>query len=752
MNAGQIIDLVYLASGLTLFMLAGVIFRENPRGRLNVVASFMLFFAGIGPLAAAAYGSFLEGIPGVPQWLLNSFYVWELFFPTLLYFAAIFPEPQPFYFKYKRLLQLAFLPTVLHLFLVVLLAEPERFLSMLNIGSSIPILSAILAVVLGILRIIASFIGFLLLIHSRFFSIINLGYVVLALYIFYYGFKRIDNPRLKQQVKVVIYGISIGVGLYTLAFIIPTIFSINLLNPIRDTMVMLGLIVGPGSISWAIVKYQFLDIGLIARKSLVYSISTAIVVGGYLLIVLQAGSIIQNLIGRESQMMNVLVIIVMLLFFQPIYNQVDDFVKRIFIRSRGDYSQLLESFSREILTVFQSEKLVTTVKEMLNREMFIENIEFCFPEGEREFRISSADAGEHPVEMEEGVYNYLISKKAPLFVDEISSRIDEKCFGGSLAHNGAEVIVPLVRKEKIAGVLLLSAKVAGFRYSSEDMLFLKILSNQVVAALENVELYQESLEKHRLEEELSVARQIQMGLLPKELPSLQNFDFAAFIEPSRQVGGDYYDFIPTALGRTGVVIADTSGKGVPAALMTARMQVMMQSEAKFGKSLMDIMSSVNNFLSFSTSADRFATCLYGEIDDLNRRFHYCNAGHNYPLLFRRDGAVEKLDKGGLLLGAFPNVNYEMGEILFEPGDLMILYTDGLSEAMDDKNIEYGEGRIIENVLKFKSQPPEIICSMIVKSVRQFAAGFDDLDDMTLVVIKARDSLLDRSLPVDETKS
>jgi sigma-B regulation protein RsbU (phosphoserine phosphatase) len=732
-------------------MLAGVIFRENPRGRLNIIASLMLFFAGVGPLAAAAYGSFLEGIPNIPQWLLNSFYVWELFFPTLLYFAAIFPEPQPFYFKYKKLLQLAFVPTVLHLFLVVLLAEPERFLGILNFESPIPILGAILAIILGVLRIITAFIGFLLLIHSRFFSIINLGYVVLALFILYYGYKRIDNPRLKQQVKVVMYGISIGVGLYAIAFIIPTIFSINLLNPFRDAMVMLGLIVGPGSISWAIVRYQFLDIGLIARKSLVYSISTAIVVGGYLVIVMQAGSILQNLIGRESEMMNVLVIIVLLLFFQPIYTQVDDFVKRIFIRSRGDYSQLLESFSREILTVFQSEKLVATVKELLKREMFIENVEVCFPEGERGFKATSAEASELPIVMEEGVYNYLISKRAPLFVDEISSRIDERCFGGSLVKSGAEVIVPLIRKERIAGLLLLSAKVAGFRYSSEDMLFLKILSNQIVAALENVELYRESLEKQRLEEELSVARQIQMGLLPKELPCLNNFDFAAFIEPSRQVGGDYYDFIPIAYGRTGVVVADASGKGVPAALMTARMQVMMQSEAKFGKNLMDIMSSVNNFLNISTSSDRFATCLYGEIDDLKKRFHYCNAGHNYPLLFRKDGSVERLDIGGLLLGAFPDVRYEMGEILFEPGDLMILYTDGLSEAMDDRNSEYGEARLIENALKFKSQPAEIICSMIVKSVRQFAAGFNDLDDMTLVVIKARDDFVARTGELYETK-
>jgi len=739
LNVGQLIDLVYLASGLTLFMLAGVIFKENPRGRLNKIASMMMFFAGIGPLAASAYGSFLECIPDIPSWLLNSFYVWELFFPSLLYFSAIFPEPRPFYFKYKKILQIAFLPTVFHLLMVVLLAEPEKILGFLNFESSIPIIGAILSLIFEILRMITAFIGFLLLFHSRFFSIINLAYVILALIIFYYGFKRIENPRLRQQVKVVIYGISIGVGLYALAFIIPTIFAINLANPVRDAMVMLGLIVGPGSISWAIVKYQFLDIGLIARKSLVYSISTAIVVGGYLLIVMQAGSVIQRLIGRESGMMNVLIIIVMLLFFQPIYNQVDDFVKRIFIRSRGDYNQLLESFSREISSIFQESKLAAMVRETLRREMFIENVEVCFPEGERTFKLVSTDLIGPQVEMEESVYNYLISKQAPLFADELSSKFDEKCFGESLKHHDTEVIVPLIRKDKLAGLLLLSAKIAGFRYSSEDLSFLKILANQIVVTLENCELYRGSLEKQRMEKELAVAKQIQRGLLPKQLPLLKNFDFAAFIEPSRQVGGDYYDFIPIDNNRTGIVIADASGKGVPAALFTARMQVMIQSEVKFGRRLEEMMSSINNFLAVSTSSDCFATCFYGEIDDNFRRLYYCNAGHNYPILVRKNGSVEDLDKGGLILGAFPEAKYETGEILFEPGDMLVLYTDGLSEAMDDSNTEYGEKRLTEHLLKLGMQSAEVICSMIVKSVKQFAAGIDDLDDMTLVVVRAKET-------------
>jgi len=739
LNTGQLISLVYLVSGLTLFLLSGIIFRENPKNRLNIMVSAMLLFAGIGPLATAVYGSLFVGISSISPWLLNCFYVWELFFPALLYFSAIFPEPLPIYQKYKKLLQLAFIPHIMHLFMVVLLAEPEKALGILNFDSSIPVLGAILSFILGILKIVLSFVSFLLLFHNRFFSLINLIYVISAIGLLSWGYIKVENIRLKQQVKVIIYGISIAVGLYTLGYIIPNIFAFEMLKSLRNVMVIVGLIIGPGSIAWAIVRYQFLDVGLIARRSLVYSISTAIVVGGYLLVILQMGSLIQSMTGRDSEILNVLIIIVMLLFFQPIYTQVDDFVKRIFIRSRGDYSKLLESFSHEILTIFQEDKLAVTIADTLKREMFVEDVVLCFEVGDRLFKTATGGPEEHPTKLEDPLYEYLLARSSPVFADEISSKLNAGCLDKKIKGNDVEVLVPLARKNRLTGMLILSGKVAGFRYNSEDMSFLKILGNQIMVALQNAELYKETLEKQRLEEELSVAKNIQMGLLPKALPNMKNFEFSAYIEPSRQVGGDYYDFIPIDDGRFGIVIADASGKGVPAALLTARMQVMIQSEVRFGRDVDETMKSVNYFLAKSTSFDKFATCFYAELDDNLRKFRYCNAGHNYPILIHKDGRIESLIKGGLLLGAFSDAKYEYGEVLLDPGDLLVMYTDGLSEAMDNSDQEYGESRIIDNSLKIRSQSADVVCSMLVKSVKKFAAGISDFDDMTIVIIKSRDN-------------
>lgn len=739
MNVGQLISLVYLASGLILIVLAVIILRENASNRLNRVVSVMLIFAGIAPLATAIYKSFLGGTAGIPSWFVNTYYVWELFFPALLYFSAVFPEPQPVYVNHKRLLQLAFLPHILHLLLVVLLADPDRVIGLLDFESNIPILGQLLQFVASFLRIITAFLGFLLLFHTRFFSLVNLIYVILAIYLLQDGFKRVENPRLRQQVRLVIYGVLVAVGLYVVGFLIPDILAFKVPSSLRDLVVVGALIVGPGTIAWAIVRYQFLDVGLIARRSLVYSITTAIVIGGYLLVMVELGAAIRSILGQDSQVLNILIIFVLLLFFQPIYNQVDDFVRRIFIRTRADYSQLVESFSREILAIFQSDRLAATVAETLRREMFIEYVEISYPEDDGRFGLGAAGQGRISLEIEPEIHAYLLKKRSPAFTEEFAARMTKGRLGHEIISRGFQLTVPLVRQEKLAGMLFLSAKVAGFRYNSEDLTFLNILANQILVAMENARLYAEALEKQRLEEELAVAKQIQTGLLPKSLPASSVFDFATFIEPSHQVGGDYYDFIPISESVIGIVIADSSGKGIPAALLTARIQAVIQSEARLGKSVDNIMASVNLFISQSNSPDRFATCFYGEMDESKRIFHYCNAGHNYPLVVRKNGEVIPLETGGLLLGVFSNALYESGCIGFEPGDMLILYTDGLTEMMDSNEMEFGERRLIEHALEYRHQPVEIVCSKIIKDVKQHASGPNEIDDMALVIVKAREA-------------
>ncbi len=736
MSLYSLISLIYLASAIVLFLIAGIILKENVRSNQNRATAGMLFFAGIAPLMVSLYKTIIIDPQQLSQSFTNIFYIWELFFPTLLIFSVLFPEPLPVYKRHKRLLQLAFVPHIFHVIIAVALSDTDRLISALDFDTSLPIIGFVLGIVFSLLKIVATFFGFLYSFHHKFFSLINLTYVILSIYFLSRGFRNVTNPALKTQVKLVIAGITAAVGIYVLGEIVPTILSIRIPEEMQEIMIITALVVGPGTIAWAIIKYRFLDIGLIARQSLVYTLTTAIVVGGYLLIINQFSDIFFSAFGFQSRILDIIVVVILLLFFQPIYTQVDDFVRRIFIRSRSDYRHVMEQLSRELVAVFDIVKLSTLVNETLNREMFIDRTYFALKnEKTGTFKIIG-DSREFSIGKE--INALLVEKQNPMFLNNIKRLVQ----GGSIIDHFIEldcqVIIPLTDKGELVGVIATSPKVANFRYTYEDLSLLSVLSNQVVVAINNSKLYAESIEKQRLEEELAVARQIQINLLPKKIPEHSSYEFAAFNHPSRQVGGDYYDFIMQSNGNIGVVVADVSGKGVGAALLVARLQAVLQTEGIRGLPMDSMISSINEFLVSSTSADKFVTMFYGELNCNQRDFCFCNAGHNYPFIIRKNGDIEYLTDGGLILGALPGSKYQHAAVSLQSGDILVIYTDGLTEAFNDQGEEYGEERLIEAVKESSSKSAQFMIGHMIKSIRLFASETaEEIDDMTVMVIKAK---------------
>ncbi len=731
-----LISLIYLASAIVLFLTAGIILKENVRSSQNRATAGMLFFAGIASLMVSVFDTIIIEPDRISQSITNIFYIWELFFPTLLIFSVLFPEPLPVYKRHKRLLQLAYVPHIFHVLIAVALNDPDKMVAALDIDTSMPIIGFFLDVILSLLKIVATFFGFLYSFHNKFFSLINLTYVILSIYFLSRGFRRVTNPALKTQVKVVIAGVIAAVGIYVLAMIIPTILSIRMPEAVQEIMILTALIVGPGAIAWAIIKYRFLDIGLIARQSLVYSMTTAIVVGGYLLIINQLSDIFSNVFGIQSRILDMMVVVIMLFFFQPIYTQVDDFVRRIFIRSRSDYRYVMEELSRELVAVFDKVRLATLVGDTLNREMFIERTYFAlFKKSTGTFKIIG-DSREFS--LEEEINLLLLEKQNPIFLNNIKRLARGGSITSYMLEINCQLLVPLTDKGRLVGLIATSAKVANFRYTYEDISLLSVLANQVVVSLNNSKLYAESIEKQRLEEELAVARQIQLDLLPKKVPEHENYEFAAFNHPSRQVGGDYYDFILSDNGNICVVVADVSGKGVGAALLVARLQAVLQSEGNRGLPQDTMIAGVNEFLVNSTSPDKFVTMFYGELDLNKRDFGFCNAGHNYPFILHKDKSIEYLTDGGLILGALPGSKYQPATVKLNSGDILVIYTDGLSEAFSEDGEEYGEERLIQSVREASSKSAQFIIGHMIKSIRQFAThNAEEMDDMTVVVIKAK---------------
>lgn len=327
------------------------------------------------------------------------------------------------------------------------------------------------------------------------------------------------------------------------------------------------------------------------------------------------------------------------------------------------------------------------------------------------------------------------TQKAAVTVDDliVRSAVDPRPV---LRAAGLRLIVPMQIGGEMKGVVLLGEKLSKEQYSEADREFVAALVNIAVISIENARLFQEALEKQRMEQDLMIARDIQKGLLPSVLPSLEGCDIAAANVSSKQVGGDYYDVIECAENRYVIAIGDVSGKGTPAALLMANIQATIRALVPLGLPLSELTARVNNLMCQNTGGSKFVTFFWGCLDVGAGVFRYVNAGHNYPYLLHADGGVERLEKGGMILGVMPTmIPYEEAAVMFRPGDVLVMFTDGVSEAMNRFSEEYGEERL-EVVLRehMNSRASDIIAA-VQKSVQEHVCGAPQSDDITMMVLK-----------------
>lgn len=270
-------------------------------------------------------------------------------------------------------------------------------------------------------------------------------------------------------------------------------------------------------------------------------------------------------------------------------------------------------------------------------------------------------------------------------------------------------------------------------FTKEQIQIFKGIANEAASVIEKAILYEERFEKQRIEQELATAAKIQVNLMPQEIPKLKGFKIAAKNVPSRMIGGDFYDFIPFSNSHLGIVIADVSGKGIPGAILMASARASLRAYLEDPHEVKDAIAKLNRVLCRDTQSDQFVTLFYGMLDPNDKTFTYTNAGHNPPLLFREDKIIQ-LEKGGLILGVFPNTIYEEEKINLQENDLLVLYTDGITEAQN--NDEYfGIKRLSQIINKYKLTDPEVIVEKILNEVSEFDDNSSPADDTTIVVLK-----------------
>ena len=307
----------------------------------------------------------------------------------------------------------------------------------------------------------------------------------------------------------------------------------------------------------------------------------------------------------------------------------------------------------------------------------------------------------------------------------------------ALMDAGIALVLPIRHKGETGAILCLGPKMTGKTYEPDEVEFLYALGNLAFVSLQNAYLVDEQIEKERLEEEVRLARQIQEGLQPAVLPAFEGLEAASMALPSRQVAGDYFDGIILDENRILFAIADVTGKGIPASLLMSNLQATLRVLVSLDVSLEEGTAHMNRVITQNTGYDKFITYFHGIYDRRDRSFTYVNAGHNPVVLVRKDGRLELLDKGGLLLGVLADAIYERGTVTLEAGDVLAMFTDGVTEAMSPLGEEWGEERLEPLLIQLRDQSAQ----QILDGVRSAVADFTDhapvlFDDVTMLVVKA----------------
>lgn len=409
------------------------------------------------------------------------------------------------------------------------------------------------------------------------------------------------------------------------------------------------------------------------------------------------------------------------------------------VKRKAVEQELLRDLERQVIQTLDTREVMEKILELTKRIVDYDAASILVgdpPAGLRDIAsrgYGDTDRQKLDLKFGEGIAGWAVTTGEPVVLGDVRK---EPRYIEARPTTRSELAIPLKKGNRIIGVFNLESDRPD-AYSATDLALIESFVNQAAIALDNARLYEEAREKRRLEEELLVARRIQKKFLPRRDPTVRGFDIAGKTVPSKQVGGDYYDFIWIGEDQLAIVIADVAGKGVPAALILAGFRASLITEARESASPSEILRNVNYLLYKSSDSSDFVTAFLGILDIRHRRLHYTNAGHNYPLLYRGDGDPMELVEGGTVLGLMKDAPYEERSVLFSPGDFLVVYTDGITEAFAASGEQFGEERLKELVPSIRALPAREICEETFRRVKAYARGVPQSDDMAMVVVKAR---------------
>ena len=561
-------------------------------------------------------------------------------------------------------------------------------------------------------------------------------YLVLGLIALAHSAFTVENRIERRQVTQVFFGTILGIAPFVVfGIIFPTAFH-------NDAYVFWGIapmIMIPLTFAYAIVRYQMLNVRVIVRKSILYTITTAVIFALYAGALAAANTLFTNSRLAASRLFFFGFFLVVIPLFEFLRRRLQTPIDRLFFREKVDYQnavlEVSETVAGELDLARVADYLTARIASLLRlsgAEIFLrDGPDYLVGREHRDDRASLASL----------LARFLRGSGRPREIAELVSG----CWGdaesatvlAALAHRGVKVLVPIVYREKLMGFFALKPKLSEEDFDRDDLLLLETLANQAATAIETAGLHDQMTQQAEFRRDLEIARDIQTSLFPKEFPRLRGVTFAGGSLPARVVGGDFYDFFPLdGGGRVGFVMGDVSGKSIPASLLMVASREIIYAGSRVVEDPGALFRASNRRI-YDIKRKMFVAMSYFVLDAEALSLRYAIGGQPLPLLLRKGTALPvelEPPEFRLPLGALRDVPYDTREVYLMPGDLLFFYTDGFTEAMDASMNPYGEELLAASLARHASDDLDATARGILADVRRHVGDAEQYDDMTFLLM------------------
>jgi serine phosphatase RsbU (regulator of sigma subunit) len=586
---------------------------------------------------------------------------------------------------------------------------------------------------------------------------------------------------IKLRSGMILLGFALAASAPLLGFIINIFFKVYIVP--SPNYYLFFFILFPVFVGYSIVKHDLFDIDAIIKRTYGYVLTTGAIAGVYGLFVLLTNLAFGGLTVSESPAFPLIFILAVVFLFNPVRNRMQRFIDRVFYRLEYDYQETVQSISETMRSLLNLGQIGKAMMDTALGAMFIDSgsvmllnpqqeaYECLIAAGEREKhgnRAGAEDAlaadeiqGESETSeveprlteklelslrdlvlpADEPLIRKIAEKKKEVTVYDIEEdplfEVDRASCKKTFDQMEATLIVPLIYEDRLTGLISLGQKKSGKFYRREDINLLSILANQGAVAIENAMMVEDVIEKERMEEELTIARDLQTSMLPATCPEIEGFQIAATSIPAREVGGDFFDFIEMGKDRVGLVIADVTGKSVSGALVmsASRSVFRMLSEEKL--TVGEIMVRANRRTKKDIKSGMFVALLYAVIDARDQILSLSSAGQTQPVhVSAKTGEARLVETVGdtFPLGILEDADYQETRLKLASGDKVVFYTDGIVEAMNEQEELFGFDRLLETVQMARSMSADSLLKEVLDKVNEFAGGAAQHDDLTVIVV------------------